>query len=241
MTPRRTALVLAAASLLSWGCGPSPAAETVNARTDPVSWPSPPEAFEPSADCTPLGNYKGPTPGFTYIYRRQDSSLSSRTIVSTDGTRITFQYRDLSNPSQIALPNRMALAGVFVTYDAASSPRKVRYRTDPVATLETLEAGRSATIPTTETSTIRGKTRAVTYPTVTTYRVCGVLNVQGRRAPVRVYDVTTSRRVVDPSGDDAVRSSQVTYYLSNETGFPMAYQDAATTTLERIEGPGTAL
>ena len=241
MNLMRRSLAISAAGLFLWGCDLAPVTESVSAQVSPASLAPPPETFDQASDCAPLRRYDGPTPGFTYIYRRQDGSLSSRRIIAADGARITFEYRDLSNPSQIALPNRLALAGVFVTYDAASSPRKVRYRTDPVASLETLEVGQSVTIPTTETSTIKGKTRTIAYPTITTYRMCGVLVTQGQSMPVRVYDVTTSRRVVAPSGDDSVRSSRVTYYLSDETGFPLAYQDAATTTLERIERPGTAM
>ncbi len=237
MRPFQATIATGLCVLLLWGCDQRRSdAESAAVQTPPaLSTLPPPGGFIQAATCSALGVYDGPGPGSTYVYRRQDGSLSSRQIASATQGRVVFRYRDLSDPSHVALPDRVALAGVYVFYDDAS-PRTVDYKTDPVAAIAALKPGETATIPTTETSTIRGKTRRIDFPTVTTYRMCGDLTVQGRNVPVRVYDVSTSRRVVNRSGGDQVRSSRVTYYLSAETGYPLAFQDTATTVIDRIEG-----
>lgn len=236
MRPIRATAATALYVLLLWSCDQDrPSAEPAAVQTPSILSPLlPPHSFIPASSCSRLGVYDGPSPGSTYVYRRPDGSSSSRHIVSSAQGRVVFRYRDLSDPSRVPLPDRVALAGVYVSYDE-TSPRTVDYKTDPVAALAALMPGETATIPTTETSTIRGKARRIDFPTVTTYRMCGSLTVQGRNVPVRVYDVSASRRVVDRSGGDQIRSGRVTYYLSAETGYPLAFQDTATTVIDRIE------
>lgn len=236
MTLSRPAL-FGLSALLLYGCSQATSNDDVAPDASLAPLLPSPVNFTPATDCTPLGNYRGPASGTTYVYRRQDGSQSSRRIVSADNGRIVFQYRDLSGSSQTPLPDRVALGGLYVTYDEATSPRAVRYRTDPLAALESLGIGQSITIPTTEASTIRGKERSLSFPTVTTYRLCGTLSFQGQQVPVRVYDISTSRRVVDRRGREQVRSSRVTYYLSADPGYPLAYQDTTSTVIERIEPP----
>lgn len=208
-------------------------------RADGVA-PTPPPEFSRRADCTPMGVYAGPTPGSRYLYRRIDGAPSAREIGSVRDGVVEFRFHDLSRPGLEPLPPRFAIAGLLVTYPQAQSTRRVSYDGQPLTVLGRIRPGETATIPTTETSTLRGSERRVSFPTTITYRMCGDLSVGSARIPVRVYSVGSARRVLDRQAGDHVRQGEVTYFLSAQTGYPLAFQDEATTVIERIEMPRDA-
>ncbi len=128
---------------------------------------------------------------------------------------------------------RTAIAGIFVIHEPLGN-RAITYAHDPVGVVEALALGETAIIPTVENSTIRNRHRRLAFDTAVRFRACGTVSVEGRPVAVRVYDVSTARRVVERSGKDALRYSGVTYYLSSETGYPMIFQDSETTTAVEI-------
>lgn len=193
-----------------------------------------PDSFVPARDCSPLGAYSGPRPGTEYIYKRGDGSSSSRKILAVDDDKVVFQYRDLSTAGQHPLPATTTIAGLFVV-GGEGSGRRVAYRDDPVGALAGLGVGQSIRIATEETSTLGGSRRTIPLTTTVHYMACGVIQSSERAMPVRVYRVTSGRRVAGPDLRDRIRLSEVTYYLSDETGYPLAFADPGTTSvLQRI-------
>lgn len=196
-----------------------------------------PVSFAPARDCSPLGVYSGPRPGAKYIYRRGDGSSSSRRILTVDDDKVVFQYRDLSTADQRPLPPTTTIAGLLVV-ESEGSGRRVAYRTDPVGALAGLHVGQSARLAAEETSTLGGRRRTVPLTTTVHYLSCGVIQGPGRAMRVRVYRVTSGRRVAGPDLRDRIRLSEVTYYLSDETGYPLAFADPGTTSVvQRIVAP----
>lgn len=213
------------------------------ARPLPIDPPPPgtvatPASFVTRETCTPLNRYSGPEPSTEFTYRRLDGSISSRRIMATRDEEIVFQYRDLSKAAQRPLPPTAAIAGLFVIGGEGSS-RRTTYLDNPLDALATLAVGDEARIRAEETSTLRGETRTVGLTTTVRYVACGSLPVQGRDMPVRVYQVTSGRRIMGPDLQDRIRLSQVTYYLSDQLGYPLAVADPGTTSVvERIAPVG---
>lgn len=194
----------------------------------------PPKEFSQTRDCKPHGQYNAPVMETRYVYRRHDGSFSQRQIMSTDQGIVGFRYQDLSKEEQKPLPTRHAIAGLLVTYVEPGSPRRIAYEGDPVREISRLGFGQTLRIPTVETSKLNGRDRRVAFPTTVTYRMCGDLEVAGERMPVRVYSIGSARRVIDRKNVDHVRQGVVTYYLSDQTGYPLVIQDETTTVVDRI-------
>lgn len=213
-----------------------------NARSLPTDPPprgvvEAPNAFVPARDCSPLGTYSGPRPGSEYIYKRGDGSSSSRRILAVEDDKVVFQYRDLSTAGQRPLPATTTIAGLFVV-GGEGSGRRVAYRDNPVGALAGLGVGQSIRIATEETSTLGGSRRTIPLTTTVRYLACGVIQGPGRAMPVRVYRVTSGRRISGPDLRDRIRLSEVTYYLSAQTGYPLAFADQGTTSVvQRIVEP----
>lgn len=240
MSPSASHAVAARVALLV-GLGLS-ACEDATARGLPTEPPprsvvQTPESFVRGQDCTPLGAYSGPGPGSEYIYRRRDGSSSSRRILAVEGSRVVFQYRDLSAAGRRPLPPSTTIAGLFVV-ESEGSGRRVAYRDDPMRALAELGVGQSVQIATEETPTTGGRRRTVGLTTIVQYLACGAIQGPGHAMPVRVYQVTSGRRVAGPDLQDRIRPSTVTYYLSDQTGYPLAFADPGTTSVvERIVAP----
>lgn len=221
------------ALLVTAGCDQPARTEAIAAT--PAAALVPPPEFSPRTDCTPLTRWTGPDFGSRYVYRRADGTTSERTILSVADGVVGFRYRDLSTPGLEALPPRYAVAGLLAVYPEPGAARRVDHARPPLPAIQALAVGQSATIHTVEFSRIKGVERRVAFPTTVRYRACGDLSVAGRAMPVRVYDVATARRVVDPRTGEAVRQSQIAYFLSDETGYPLAIQDQTSTVAIRIE------
>ena len=194
--------------------------------------------FTRSQECSPLTDYVAPTIGSVYRYRRDDGLRSERSIMDVRGSLVTFEYRDLAQPR--ALPARRTWAGIFVAGLAGAPNGSTRYERDPMDVLAELRPGASESIGVRRSVRINGRIETQRFPTLIKFEACGTVLVSGRQVPVRVYRVSSASRVPKAAQGDLVRRSQTTYYLSEETGFPIVVQDRVTAVVERISVPSSA-
>lgn len=233
-------LILLALLLACSAC----AADDVTRLRDPLSaadltepLPPLPNLYTRRGQCTPLTSYVPPTAGSSYVYRRQDGGRSSRVIQAVSGDLITFQYRNLSTESAEPLPPRKAVAGLFVGGPASGAGRSIRYAEAPTTFLARLQPGQTATLATTETTEFAGKSLTLSLPTLVKYESCGTISLMGEAVPVRVYRISSARRTFHRVRGESIRRTATAFYLSEETGYPLIFQDDTLTVIEQILPP----
>lgn len=230
--------IAAAVSLLS-ACGAPKAVQPVDPLTGaelatPLAVFAP--QFERAPTCSPLTVYRPPPVGTRIDYRRDSGSRSSRTITAAAGDTVTFVYRE--SGAKEPLPPRPVGAGFMLTAGAITPNRRLTYAADPLSVLRTLQPGQVVIIPTEERSSVKKSALALSLPTVVRYEACGDVAVDGHRHFVRVYRVSRGRRVLDRAHHaDRILRSESTYYLADDLGFPLIFQDRAITVAERISLP----
>jgi hypothetical protein len=191
----------------------------------------------PATDCGPLSSApRGyPNPGTVFRYRQEDGTVTSREVVEVAGDMLTLRLRaERSAKGRVMSETaptflRTQHGGVFAS-GSDGQGASFTYGRDPTQVIRALGPGQTAEIETTQFD----KSGAVRGEGVTRveYVACGNLDTPASSGLVRVYRLTlpTTPRTTD-------RSADLIVYLSEELGFPVAFQSPKASVAIEIEPP----
>lgn len=200
--------------------------------------------FVSREDCRPLGRYDPPAVGTVYRYRNQDGAPLAQAIDAVSGDVVTSVYRALDpvtlRPSPATTPmDRQTTFGGMAPAGLEGATRRIAYDRPVMSAVAALEPRQAVSVQATETTTFGGRAMSLNLPLLFRYEACGTLTVGAMVAPVRVYRVSSAGRSRTRDGAEAVRRSETVFYLSNDDGWPLAYQGRTLTMIEAVERPAS--
>lgn len=224
----RAVLAVAAATFLV-GCA------------DRVRGAPPPEiaGFIPQFEPGPCANAAmgAPRPGDHFAFDMNDAkgAATGRWVDRVQRVRgdlvdtgATYQPKGLA-PREA--PSESLLGGVIVASQSAPGvDRAYAYPAEAMVQVRALTPGAKVSLPTAETSKIRGTRKLIHGTTEVALKACGAVTVNGRVEPVRVFDVLDFRRTVlmrQGRRIDEARPHRIRVYVSDRLGWRLATQSQA--------------